>query len=241
MSERDRFSLIGHAAMPLMNPLALDELLSLLEPAALQRGEAVLDLGGGRADLARICVERFGCVATCVDRSPGACDAARERAGTIALDVVCQDARAYLERSATRDIGLVAALGALHAFGSGLPSWTSALDTLRPRARFTLVGDLVARGPAAANEMDVATMEQVTPLLTNATAHVVLPPNRVFAYERAWCEAIERYLAAHPNDPRAEWAVERIAWSRAPRRARAWAQLTFVAMLVRGSQSARNA
>lgn len=242
MSERDRFSLIGHAQMPLMNALREDELLSLLEAAGLRAGEHVLDLGGGRADLARLCVTRSRCTATSVDRSPAACELARERARGLALDVVCMDARAYLEQNPGASLGLAAALGALHAFGSGLPSWTSALEALRPRARFVLVGDLVALGPAAATEMDVATMAQLTPLLAAVKARVVLGPARVIAYEQAWCAAIETFLREHPGDPRARWAEDRIAWSRAPARAEAWQQLAFVAMLVAGDdQRARNA
>lgn len=235
---RDRFSLIGHEAMALMNPLAEDELLALLGSADLGPGEHVLDLGGGRADLARICVERFRCTATSVDRSPAACEAARDRTHGLGVDVVCQDAQVFLDGKDAGTAGLAAALGALHAFGSGLPGWTSALEALRPRARHVLVGDLVAIGPRAAAEMDVATMAQITPLLSGARKRVVLPPARVLAYERAWCDAVESFLRAHPGDPRSAWAEERIAWSRAPAREAAWRELAFVAMMVPGEPSA---
>jgi hypothetical protein len=232
MSERDRFSLIGHAGMPLMNPLALHELTALLDVAGLGSGDRVLDLGGGRADLARLCVTRFGCVATSIDRSPAACEAARERCRGHAVDVICQDALVHLEHADPRALGLAAAMGALHAFGSGLPSWTGALDALTPRARWTIVADLVALGAGAATEMDVATMAQLAPVLERAECRVELGPDRVIAYERAWCAAIECYLASHPGDPRAAWARERIAWSRAPKIVEAWNQLAFVVLLV---------
>lgn len=241
MSERDRFSLIGHAQMPLMNALSEDELASLLDGADLRVGDRVLDLGGGRADLARRCVSRFGCTAISVDRSPAACEMATARAGSLAIEVLCQEARTYLEHTSPMGLGLAAALGALHAFGSGLPSWTTALEALRPRARHVLVGDLVALGPVATREMDVATMPQITRLLSGVTSRIVLGPERVIAYERAWCDAIEAYLRDHPHDPREPWAEDRIAWSRAPERAEAWNQLAFVAMLVPGDHRAKNA
>jgi SAM-dependent methyltransferase len=234
VSERDRFSLIGHAAMPLMNPLHAHELEALLDAASPRPDERVLDLGGGRGDLARLCVTRFACTATCVDRSPAACDAARERAGGLAVEVVCQDALTYVRTERPTGLGLVAALGALHAFGSGLPSWTTALDVLAPISRWALVGDLVAVGATAATEMDVATMAQLGPVLARAECRVELGPDRVLAYERAWCAAVDRFLVAHPGDPRSDWARERIAWSRSPRIEAAFGQLSFVALLVRG-------
>ncbi len=242
MSERDRFSLIGHGEMPLMNALAEHELTALLDAAALTSTDRVLDLGGGRADLARICATRFGCAATSVDRSPAACESAVERCAGASVEVVCQDAQVYLDHVRPQRLGLAAALGALHAFGSGLPSCTRSIDALAPIARHVLVGDLVALGASAATEMDVATMAQLGPTLARAKCRVELGPDRVVAYERAWCDAIERFLAAHPGDPRADWARERIAWSRHPKIEDAWRQLAFVTLLVPGSdQRARNA
>lgn len=234
MSERDRFSLIGHGGMPLMSPMRLDELASLLAATDLREHDRVVDLGAGRADLGRFVHERYGCVVTSVDRSPAACEAARERPLADVIEVVCQDARVFLHQRDPHEIGLAAALGSLHAWGSGLPSWTRALEDLRPRARWVLVGDLVALGPIAVAAMDVATLGQLASWLGAARERVILPPERVRAYERAWCDAVERYLDAHPGDPRDDWARERIAWSRAPSLESAWSQLAFAALLVPG-------
>jgi hypothetical protein len=133
-------------------------------------------------------------------------------------------------------------LGALHAFGSGLPSWTTAIDALTPRARYVLVGDLVALGASAATEMDVATVAQLGPLFSRAQCRIELGPDRVIAYENAWCTAIEHFLEAHPGDPRESWARERIAWSRKPETVDAWNQLAFVTLLIPGdAQRAKNA
>lgn len=234
MSERDRFSLIGHAAMPLMNPLTEQELASILDAAALSSSSRVLDLGAGRSDLARLCAVRYGASTTSVDRSPAACDAARGRTTGLPIEVACQDAQAYLAIVAPRGLDLTVALGSLHAFGSGVLSWTAARDALAPTARSVLLGDLVALGSHAAREMDVATLHEITPLLGAASRHVILGPERVIAYERAWCDAVERYLREHPADPRSEWARERIAWSRTDTCSAAWAELAFVAMLTSG-------
>jgi SAM-dependent methyltransferase len=241
MSERDRFSLIGHGEMPLMNALAEHELVALLDAASITRADRVLDLGGGRADLARLCAARYGCEAISVDRSPAACESARARCAGTSVEIVCQDVETYLAHARPSDVGLVAALGALHAFGSGLASWTRALDALAPVARHVLVGDLVALGASAATEMDVATMAQIAPVVARAKCRVELGPERVLAYERAWCAALERYLDAHPGDPRSAWARERIAWSRDPRIADAWNELAFVTLLIPGDQRVRNA
>lgn len=239
MSERDRFSLIGHAEMPLMNPLRVEEVAALLACADLRKHDRVVDLGAGRADLGRLVSERYDCVVTSVDRSPAACETARRTPLSPEIEVVCQDARVFLEQRDPHDLGLAAALGALHAFGSGLPSWTRAFEELRPRARWVLVGDLVALGPIAAAAMDVATLGQLAPWLSLARERVILPPDRVRAYERAWCAAVERYLATQPGDPRGDWARERIAWSRGTSLEAAWAQLAFVALLVPGTPPGR--
>ena len=77
--DRDRFSLIGHAALPFMCPLEERELCALLDAAAPPRGSATLDLGGGRADLSALLARRHGVRPTSVDRSAQATEAARTR------------------------------------------------------------------------------------------------------------------------------------------------------------------
>lgn len=231
MSVRDRFSLIGHAAMPLMNALTEGELVSLLDAAELGRGARVLDLGGGRGDLSRLVATRYGASALCVDRSPAACEEARARTVGLEVEVVCDDAHAFLGRARPEGLALACAVGALHAFGSRLPSWSAAVDALAGVAGRVLVADLVAHTPRAADEFDLAPLDALAPLREGARGEILLGPERVIAYERAWCAAILAHAAAHPADPRSAWARGRVEWSESPKRAPLWSELGFLALL----------
>lgn len=217
--------------MPFMNPLREDELVQLLEPLGLKAGDRTVDLGGGRADLSRLLVERFGCIATSVDASPAACEAARQRAPGV--EVIVARAEDWLTRNPTQGHALVAAVGAVHAFGDGLAGFRNALASVH--ARHLLFADSVALGPDAARKFEVARVEEVEALFRGRVVSAVhLGPERVAAYEQAWCDALRAYLVAHPGDPREDWVRERLAWSEAPDMRRARAELGFRAWVLHG-------
>ena len=221
--------------MPFMNPLTEAELLSLLAPVALTAGDRTLDLGGGRADLSRLLAERFGCAATSVDASPGATEAARARTRHLGgVELHTLDAQSYLARERPTGLALVSVVGAVHAFGEALEGWRQARAALRPVAIHTLLAELVATGARAEKAFGVARAADVEALLSSdAVASIRLGPDRVLAYERAWCASLAAFLEAHPGDPREAWARERIAWTEAPDLRAARAELEFRAWLVR--------
>ena len=228
---RDRFSLIGHSALPFMSPLTEEELTRLLTPAALSPGDRVLDLGAGRGDLAVLLSRRFGSRVVSVDRSPAACEEAQRRTVGLDVDVRCEDAALYVRAAEPGSFALASAVGALHAFGSGIESWTNAESELGRIARRVVVADLVALGPHAAKEFEVAPLEKLT-LRGRSQAHEILSPGRVHDYERAWADGLARHLEAHPDDPRADWARERIAWTEDPSLRLARSELAFAAFFV---------
>jgi SAM-dependent methyltransferase len=230
-SERDRFSLIGHAAMELMCPLSRAELATLLDAATLGEGDSVIDLGAGRGDLAAMAVAR-GAQAVAVDRSEAACELARARRS---VEVVCSDAQTYL--AAAAPCTLACAVGAIHAFGEGAGGWDRAETELGAHASLVLLADLVATGARAEAAFEVATRAQLDERLDRAVRSVVLDGARVEAYERAWCRAVRAHAEAHPNDPRSEWARGRLAWSEGL--GDTWRELAFVAVLLPG-QRVRN-
>lgn len=234
MSPRDRFSLVGHAAMPFMNPLTEAELLALVAPAGLTAGSRTLDLGGGRADLSRLLAERFGCAATSVDASPGATEAAAARTRHLGVALHTLDAQTYLARERPTGLALVSVVGAVHAFGEALGGWRAARAALRPVATHALFAELVATGPRAVEAFGVARAADVEALFAGETrASTRLGPDRVLAYERAWCAGLAAFLEAHPGDPREAWARERIAWTEAPALRAARVELEFRAWLAR--------
>ncbi|UJR86535.1 class I SAM-dependent methyltransferase [Sandaracinus amylolyticus] len=203
MSDRDRLSLVAHAAMPLCNPLVLAELDALLERAPVAPGERVLDLGAGRGDVA---LRVPGARLTLVDRSEVYLDEARARSrGRAHVELVLADAATYLE-ALQGDISLAVCLGASHA----LSGMDAAARALSQRARRVLIGDLVSLGPRAEETFGAPRLES----LSLGAPHVVLGPERVRAYEDAWSRAVSAHLEAHPDEPAAEWARGRIAWMR---------------------------
>ena len=232
MSDHDRFSLIGHADMVFMNPLREDELALLLANVALDDASHVLDLCGGRADLSRAIAAQTGCAATSVDLSAQACREASLRAAGLRVNVVCSDVSTFLESDVKR-YTLALCVGGTHAFGTGVEGWKEALQ-LKTRASTILIGDLVAQSDEAAQAFEIPTLRELEalPELAASRARLVLDAARVEAYERAWCASVARFLDAHPDDPRAAWGRQRIAWTDAPDFREARAQLAFALWVV---------
>lgn len=230
---RDRFSLIGHAALPFMCPLREDELVSLLDAAALRRGAATLDVGGGRADLSILLARRYGMNATSVDRSLPATELARERARDLSVTCVTDDATAHLAALADGSLALASCVGAVHCFGVRAEGWSRTFTSLARVASRALVADLVATSSIAAEAFEIALLDE-TDRIAGATplARLVLDAERVRAYERAWCDAVAARVAAQPDDPRNDWARARIAWADDPSLEEARAALAFVAYVV---------
>jgi SAM-dependent methyltransferase len=236
VSHRDRFSLVGHAAMPFLDPLEERELSILLDPLALTPGARTLDLGGGRADLSALLARRWGCVATSVDRSPAACEEGRARTRGLPVEIVVARADDHVARTQPRGLALASCVAATHAFGAGEQAFARAFEMLLPCARHLLLADLVALGPRAAKAFESARADTVERLLRpHAVSHLRLGPERVAAYERAWCDALAAWLLAHPGDPREAWARERIAWTDDEGLRAARAELAFDAWVVRGA------
>lgn len=235
MPHRDRFSLVGHAAMPFLDPLEERELVALIEPLALAPGARTLDLGGGRGDLSALLARRWGCQATSVDLSPAACEAARERTRGLAVEIVAARAEEHLRRSRPRGLALASVIGATHAFGAGDEAFLRAHAQLAPCATRVLLADLVALGPRAQKAFGSARADAVERAFApHARAHLRLGPERVAAYERAWCDALAAWLEAHPGDPREAWARQRIAWTDAKELRDARAELAFDAYVLGG-------
>lgn len=233
MTDHDRFSLIGHADMAFMNPLREDELALMLARVALDEASHVVDLCGGRADLSRMIASRTGCEATSVDLSAQACREATLRAAELRVNAVCSDVRTFLEGDSRR-YTLALCVGGTHAFGTGVEAWKTTFDQLKPRAPMILIGDLVAQSDEAARAFEIPTLRELEalPELAASGTRLVLDAARVEAYERAWCASVARFLDAHPDDPRAAWGRQRVAWTDAPEFREARSQLAFALWLV---------
>lgn len=228
---RDRLSLIGHAEMPLCNPLSLEELDSLLAEQALEELARVLDLGAGRGDVGLRCARLQRTSTTLVDRSAIFVAEAALRARAVpGVEIIQEDITMYLERE-PEDVALAICLGATHAFG-GIDRSAHELATTLRAGGAMLIGDLVALGPRAASAFDIP--EHATLRLAGVAREVIVGPDRMRAYEDAWSLAVLRHLDAHPDDPGASWARARIDWMRANEGA--LEELAFAAWLVRADE-----
>jgi cyclopropane fatty-acyl-phospholipid synthase-like methyltransferase len=218
--DRDRFSLIGHAALPFMCPLEERELCALLDAAAPPRGSATLDLGGGRADLSVLLARRHGVRPTSVDRSAQATEAAHARIAGLDVTLVTTDAATHLASVAPRSLSLASCVGAVHCFGVGAPAWHRAAEALDPLAERLLLGDLVATTREAAEAFELAELRELDTLAAHVHRTVItsqlLDASRVRAYERAWCASLAAHVEAHPGDPRNAWARARLTWAEDP-------------------------
>lgn len=234
MAERDRFSLLGHRDLETMSPLTTAELERLLGRALEGSGARprVLELGAGRGDVSRLAASRFGAHVEAIEQSLPAVELARERCRGLDVDVVAGDASAELAHRELTHFELTIVVGALQIFGHGRVSWVGAHATLGASRR-VLLGDMVALGPAAKRTFDVAHRDELAGLEDVALDAMLLPPPRVVAYEEAWCAAVETHLRAHPDDPRAAWGRERLAWSASVRDA--FREVAFLALVLPGA------
>ncbi len=221
--DRDRASDIAHAGIAIANPIPESVLDRFVGECALASSDRLLDIGCGRGELVLRAVERTGCRALGVDRSPRQIatawsEAARRVPGA---DVKFQQADAGsipLEAGAFR---LVACVGSSHALG-GLTEAIARLTTfLAPGGRL-LLGDGYWTEPPSAEYLAAwgATVEELPDL---AQLHAWFDEHRLGiadeyhatvadwdAYEEPWATNLETYAAEHPKDPD---APEMLAWA----------------------------
>jgi SAM-dependent methyltransferase len=223
--DRDRASAIAHTGLAIGNPLPSAVLDRFVGECALGKDDRVLDIGCGRGELLLRAVERSGCSAVGVDRSPRQIAIARSEAARRVpnADVVFHEADAGSVGLDVHAFRLVACVGSTHAYGGLSPALASLTTFLVPGGRL-LIGDgywtespspeYLAGWGATADELpDLAglhgSFEQHRLMISDEYLVTVADWD---AYEEPWLANLEGHARANPDDPDSagmrEWARE---------------------------------
>jgi ubiquinone/menaquinone biosynthesis C-methylase UbiE len=233
---RTKFSTIAHRDHVFANPLSAAKVDRVLDLLDLQPGAHVLDVGCGNAELLLRLIERFDSVGVGVDPNAAALDEARRRAaGRVNIQ------RLQLHQQSIADFGAVegayaAALciGSTHAYGDYLGTLAGLQRLVRPGGQI-VIGEGYWKQPPDTAYLALlgAEPDELTDHVTNVTragAAGLIPLYSTVSsddewdhYEGLYCRAIERYVAAHPDDPDSaefsayirQWYAGYLRWGRA--------------------------
>ncbi len=216
---RQRFSAIAHGEMAIMNPLSADTVDRAVEAVALAPAARVLDLGCGKAELLARIVERYDARGVGVEVSPHLLTVARERVAALpagTAEIVEGDARTY---ESPEPFDLVVCIGP----GWEHPSFRALLEDLErhvvPGGQL-LVGDGYWRTEPGAEYLGLlgARRDEMTTHDLNAMAGVDLDMQPLWSgsasqqdwdrYEFGYFATVDRWAAAHPDDPDRDAFVE---------------------------------
>jgi cyclopropane fatty-acyl-phospholipid synthase-like methyltransferase len=223
--DRDRASAIAHTGIQIANPIPGAVLDRFIGDCALTHDDRLLDIGCGRGELVLRAVERTGCTAVGIDRSPRQIAIARAEAKrrVAETNVAFHEAAAEAVKLDRRSFDLVACVGSMHAYGGLSPALASLTELLALNGRL-LIGDgywtepptpaYLAGWGATADELpDLsgfrAGFEQHG-LDIRAEYHATIADWD--AYEEPWLANIDAHVEAHPDDPDTagmrQWASE---------------------------------
>jgi SAM-dependent methyltransferase len=205
----------------IQNPCSPEKIRLLGERLRLGPESRVLDIACGRGGPALLLADTFGAHVTGVERSAAFAQAARERAAerglTDRIELVDGDAAAFPLEPGAWDAALC--LGASFVFG-GLDATLAALTpSVRPGGHVA-VGEPYLRRPLPDDIEDEGflSLEETAARLEPAGLHLV---GLVAASEDDWdryeslhWQALEEWLAAHPDDPDAEALLQQHERSR---------------------------
>jgi SAM-dependent methyltransferase len=226
--DRLDFSAIAHEGLAFMNPLPEDEVDEMIEALELESGARVLDLGCGKAEVLIRIAERYPDVSGVgLDKSPPILEEARraaaERVPEAHIALLEQDVREHAPEPGSFD--LVISMGGV-AFRGGVGGTLAVLSGLVAPGGKLLFGEgywrcepdaeyLVALGAAREELKDYeGTIEAAEEAGLQLRRAVTSSVDDWDAYEDAWAENGERYVAAHEGEPDVDELEEWIAAGR---------------------------
>jgi predicted O-methyltransferase YrrM len=229
------FYAVAESRHDLQNPTSPDKIRLLGEALGLDASTRVLDVASGRAGPALILAREFGCHVVAVERAPEFVAAARERVAEAGLadlvELVEQDAATFDAGREQWDAALC--LGASFVWGNVRDAVDALLPSVRPGGHVA-VGEPYWRTLPLPDGVDdrgfvsfadtVARFEAPGLALTTVLASSDDDWDR---YESLRWQALEDWLAAHPDDGeiRAEYERHRRGYVEQTRGLLGWAIL----------------
>lgn len=231
---RTRFSLIAHRDHTFANPLSeakIDRLLTLLD---LPPEAQVLDVGCGNAELLIRLIERYAIVGVGIDPNAEALDEGRRRAqGRIPEERLQLHTIPAADFQPQRTFDAALCIGASHAYG-GYPQTLAALQTLvRPGGQILIGEGYWKRNPDPEYlALLGAEPDELTGHADNVSRAVAAGLTLLYSvtssaedwdhYEGLYSSAVERFVAAHPDDPESlefaayirRWYAGYLRWGR---------------------------
>lgn len=193
----------------IQNPTSAEKIRLLGERLRLTPTTAVLDVACGKAGPAVVLAGEFGCRITAIERSPEFVEAALERVAAARLaeriEIVERDAADCAFDAERYDVAMC--LGASFIW-SGLPG---TLDVLKPAARtggYVVVGEPYWRRWPLPDGVDdegfvslADTARRVAAAGLELVGVIVSSEDDWDRYETLHWQAVEEWLADHPDDP----------------------------------------
>lgn len=225
MADPYRFTTLAHATHVFCNPVGEATLDRFVEGLSLPSAARVLDAGCGKGELLIRACSRWGARGVGVDVNPGFLAEARRRAA--ARDVTLE-----LIESPVAEAGLVAesfdavlCVGSTHVFAEQLPDALAAIRSLVKPGGAILFGhghwmrepppEYLASFGGTRDEMGTHE-ENLAVIAASGLVVEDFAPTTLAewdAYEGVYSENIERFFAAHPDDPDREAFLTRSrAW-----------------------------
>ncbi len=214
-AQRQRFSAIAHGEMAIMNPLSPDTVDRAVEAVELPAGGRILDLGCGKAELLARLAERYAAHGVGVEHSPHLLTVARERVSQLPaghVEILEGDARSF---TSPEPFDLVVCIGP----GWEHPGFRALLESLEPHVApggQLLVGDGYWRAEPSAEYLTLlgARRDEMTTHDLNGMVGVDLGMQPLWSgsatqqdwdrYEFGYFATVDRWAAAHPDDPERE-------------------------------------
>ena len=225
MSDPLRFTTLAHASHAFCNPVGEATLDRFVEGLALPPGARVLDAGCGKAELLVRVASRWGARGVGIDVNPAFLAEARRRAAARGVTLELHETPVADAAFVPASFDAVLCVGSAHVFAERLSDALEAMRALvKPDGTILLGHGHWMREPQPAylasfggTREEMGTHEEN--LATIAAAGLVaeeFAPTTLAewdAYEGAYSENVERFFAAHPDDPDREAFLARSrAW-----------------------------
>jgi SAM-dependent methyltransferase len=208
--DQTRYSTLAHAAHVFCSPLAEATVDALLARLALAPGARVLDVGCGKAQMLVRLVERYGAAGVGIDPNGAFLDAARPWARDGRLVLHARRVQEVALAPASFDVALC--IGSTHALGRYPDALRGLAALVRPGGTLVLGEGYWKQPPAPAylallggtedefttHEGNIRSGEKMGLGLRFA---ITASDAEWDAYEGLYADSIERFAAAHPQDP----------------------------------------